>query len=315
MKNHQLPAIAALVVATIMGPMARAQEPARSLLETQPKGWTSILPRSDLKDWSRVPVPPGAPLGKAQWSIDKKAGTLVCDGEGGHDMLLWNRVIADAVLHIEFRYTKIEGKSGYNSGIYVRNNQDGSIWHQCQIGDASGGYFFGETPTADGGKRFFSTTVPNHRVKPAGEWNTVEITMLGSRLSLWMNGAVTCEIQDCGAAKGLVGVEGEGYRIEFRNIKVKELKPQQVSQDAQAGVEQQRSTLGLTPSQHFLQRMQERGISNSEVMAAIRSGQEFYDPLHDNTVRWKDGVHVAITPDGTLATAIRGDVKRRWVRR
>ena len=39
-----------------------------------------------------------------------------------------------------------------------------------------------------------------------------------------MNGAVTCEVSDCGSPKGLVGVEGEGYRIEFRNLKVKELR-------------------------------------------------------------------------------------------
>ena len=46
----------------------------------------------------------------------------------------------------------------------------------------------------------------------------------GKVLSLWVNGAVTCEVKDCGNPKGLVGVEGEGYRIKFRNLKVKELR-------------------------------------------------------------------------------------------
>jgi hypothetical protein len=217
---------AALSLALAAGMAAAQTEAAKSAMETNPRGWVSIMPKPDLKGWTRVPVPPGAPLGKAQWSVDKAGPMLVCDGEGGHDMLLCDREFGDAILHIEFRYTRVEGKSGYNSGIYVRNNKDGSIWHQAQIGDASGGYLFGETPGADGKKRFFQTagSVKDGRVKPAGEWNTVEITARGGTLSLWVNGAVTCEVKDCGQARGVVGVEGEGYRIEFRNIKLKELK-------------------------------------------------------------------------------------------
>jgi hypothetical protein len=43
-------------------------------------------------------------------------------------------------------------------------------------------------------------------------------------LTLWVNGAVTCQFPDCGQEKGRVGVEGEGCRIEYRNLKVKELR-------------------------------------------------------------------------------------------
>jgi hypothetical protein len=66
--------------------------------------------------------------------------------------------------------------------------------------------------------------VTDGRVKPAGEWNTLEITARGKVLTLWVNGAVTCQFGDCGNPSGLVGLEGEGYRIEFRNLKVKELR-------------------------------------------------------------------------------------------
>jgi len=65
--------------------------------------------------------------------------------------------------------------------------------------------------------------VGDGRVKPAGEWNTMEIAAQGKTLTLWVNGAVTCRFEDCGAPYGFVGVEGEGYRIEFRNLKVKEI--------------------------------------------------------------------------------------------
>ena len=221
--------LAALFLATLAAAQTREAAPSKSALESNPRGWIDLMPRPDLKGWGRVPVPPGAPLGKQQWRVEKqgKDGTvLVCEGDGGHDMLLCTREFGDAIFHIEFRYTRVEGKTGYNSGIYVRNSEDGAIWHQAQIGDAFGGYLFGETPAPDGSKRFFTThqEVKDGRVKPAGEWNTVEITARGPVLTLWVNGAVTCEVRDCGRPRGLVGVEGEGYRIEFRNIKVKELK-------------------------------------------------------------------------------------------
>ena len=55
-------------------------------------------------------------------------------------------------------------------------------------------------------------------MKPAGEWNTFEITCKGKDMALWVNGAVTCEWHDCEAyPKGYVGLEAEGFRIEFRN--------------------------------------------------------------------------------------------------
>lgn len=184
------------------------------------------MPPADLHGWSRVPVPPGDPLGKPQWHVDESGKVLVCEGDGGHDMLLCDREFGDVVFHFEFRYTRVEGTTGYNSGAYVRNSKDGALWHQAQFGDANGGYLFGETPKADGEKEFFTTTdaVTDGRVKPVGEWNTLEITARGKTLTLWVNGAVTCEFDGCGNPKGLVGLEGEGYRIEFRNLKVKELR-------------------------------------------------------------------------------------------
>jgi len=201
-------------------------DPTPSALEADPSGWVDLMPSADLKGWSRVPVPPGGTLGRAQWHRDDSGKVLVCDGDGGHDMLLWDQEFGDAVFHLEFRYTKIEGKTGYNSGAYVRNSKDGAIWHQAQFGDGKDGFLFGETPGADGKKKFFTTKkeVTDGRVKPAGEWNTLEITARGKTLTLWVNGAVTIRFDECGSPRGLVGVEGEGYRIEFRNLKVKALR-------------------------------------------------------------------------------------------
>jgi hypothetical protein len=184
-----------------------------------------ILPSADLKDWHRVPVPPSGKLGREQWHVDLARKVLICDGDGGHDMLLYREEFGDAIFHFEFCYTKVEGKTGYNSGAYVRNSADGAIWHQAQFGDAKDGFLFGETLTPEGAKKFFNLAkqVKDMRIKPAGEWNTLEVTARGKTLTLWVNGAVTCQFEDCGKARGNLGLEGEGYRIEFRNLKVKPL--------------------------------------------------------------------------------------------
>ena len=203
-----------------------AAEPTPSALEKDSQGWTDILPSADLKDWYRVSVPPTGKLGREQWHVDADSRLLICDGDGGHDMLLFKKEQGDAIFHFEFRYTKVEGKKGYNSGAYVRNDKDGSIWHQAQFGDAKDGFLFGQTPTPEGGKKFFNLNkqVTENRVKPAGEWNTFEVTAKGKVLTLWVNGAVTCEFDGCNQPTGFIGVEGEGYRIEFRNLNIKPLK-------------------------------------------------------------------------------------------
>jgi len=225
-KPLSVAAAAFVAAANLLGVVKTHGAETQSKLESDPQGWVDILPSADLKGWYRVPVPPTGQLGRAQWYVDAKQKLLICDGDGGHDMLLFDKEIGDAVFHFEFRYTKIEGKTGYNSGAYVRNSKDGAIWHQAQIGDASGGYLFGETPGGDKPKKWFSLDkkVVESRVKPAGEWNTLEITAAGKVLTLWVNGAVTCQFENCGAEQGRLGLEGEGYRIEFRNLKLKTLR-------------------------------------------------------------------------------------------
>lgn len=223
-----LPGLAALFVATatLLGVLPTHGAETKSALQSDPEVWVDILPPADLKGWYRVPVPPTGQLGREQWHVDGERKVLICDGDGGHDMLLFDREFGDAIFHVEFCYTKIEGKAGYNSGAYVRNSKNGAIWHQAQFGDAKDGFLFGQTPAPEGQKKSFnlSKQVTDMRVKPAGEWNTLEITARGKVLTLWVNGAVTSQFEGCGADKGYLGLEGEGFRIEFRNLKVKALR-------------------------------------------------------------------------------------------
>jgi hypothetical protein len=91
-----------LLAVTAAGRLAAA-ELSKSALEANPEGWVDLMPPVDLKGWSRVPVPAGAPLGRQQWHVEESGKVLVYDGDGGHDMLLCDR---------EFRYTKVQGRAG-----------------------------------------------------------------------------------------------------------------------------------------------------------------------------------------------------------
>jgi len=200
-------------------------KPTPSALESDPTGWVDLLPGPDFKGWKRVPVPATAKLRQqSPWSVDTASKVLVCNGVGVHENLQYERELADFVFHVEWRFKKVEGKKGYNSGVYVRNSADGVIWHQAQVGSLNVGFLFGNTLVEDKPVRFRSGETKPQRGKEAGEWNTYEITCKGKEITLWINGYVTAKWAECNVPKGQIGLEAEGFEIEFRNIKVKELK-------------------------------------------------------------------------------------------
>ena len=56
------------------------------------------------------------------------------------------RQYKDLVFHVEWKFTKLpDEKAKYNSGVFIRNDADGTIWHQGQT-SPDGGYLFGDTP-------------------------------------------------------------------------------------------------------------------------------------------------------------------------
>ena len=192
----------------------------RSLLEAEPSGWADVQPKGDLAGWVRAAWPPATDLGPQQWSVDPATGHLVCDGKGAHEWLRLEREMGDAAFHVEWRFAPVEGADKYNSGVYARNAADLSVWHQAQVG-LQGGFLFGVTPLGGAARRVTQAPAAA-RVRPAGEWNTYELAAPGRTRTLWVNGAVTSEIA-VDVPRGHFGLEAEGWRIEFRNLKVKAL--------------------------------------------------------------------------------------------
>jgi Domain of Unknown Function (DUF1080) len=222
-----LPTLLAVVLGSAVCLAMSDEAETPSAIERDPSGWTDLLAQAGpkLEGWGRGPIPPTGKLNpRSQWSLDTATGHLVCEGNGGHEWLRWSKEVGDGIFHVEWRFTPVEGKKGYNSGIYARNSADARIWHQAQTGSGSGGYIFGDTEVDGQLKRInLSKQQKGSRVKPAGEWNTFEITCKGKDVILWVNGAVTNQWHDCQVPRGYVGLEAEGYRIEFKNVKLKPL--------------------------------------------------------------------------------------------
>jgi hypothetical protein len=200
-----------------------------SALSTTPAGWVDLLADKSLKDWVRVPLGAGRTLAAGDvnapspWTLDA-AGVLACAGDkAGHEMLRYATEFGDHVLHVEWRFVKIDGEPAYNAGVFVRTGADGTIWHQAQTGP-SGGFLFANILVNGTPQRVnMRDQMTENRVKPAGEWNTYEITAKGPTITLWVNGAVTSTLEKTDVLRGYVGFEAEGYKIEFRNVKLKTL--------------------------------------------------------------------------------------------
>lgn len=184
----------------------------------------NLFPANYESQWTRITIPPGHPVSDvAQWHIDAAKHTIVCDGNGGHEWLRFNRELGNFTFRVKWRFTPATtANPKYNSGVFFRNNEDGSIWHQAQTG-AGGGYIFGVTPVEGKPERFnLQKEMTENRVKPAGQWNVYDIRCVGGNCTLAVNGKVVNTVKT-GVEKGYIGLEAEGYQITFKDFKVRQL--------------------------------------------------------------------------------------------
>lgn len=183
----------------------------------------NLFPANYHQMWTRVAIPPTHPVSDiAQWHIDATNHTILCDGNGGHEWLRFNREIGNFTFHVTWRFTPQPGTPKYNSGVFFRNNNDGTIWHQAQT-SLDGGYIFGETPV-DGKLTAVNLQkqMKENRVKPAGQWNTYDIRCEGNTCALSVNGEVVNKLQ-LSVEHGYIGLESEGYPIEFKDMELTQL--------------------------------------------------------------------------------------------
>jgi hypothetical protein len=167
-------------------------------------------------------------------------GLIVCRGDGG-GWLGRTRDYDNFVLRLEYRL-----KPGGNSGVYIRAPEEGHIskvgmeiqllddpWYKDEKN------YKGIQPTQLTGAVYGVVPPSQNAVKPAGEWNALEIRADGRKVVVVLNGKKIVDanldelLKDAAIAKehpglarksGRIGLQSHTDRVEFRNLRIKELK-------------------------------------------------------------------------------------------
>lgn len=162
----------------------------------------NLLNKDNLDGWHAT--------GDNQWEVTD--GVLKSPKSGSN--LVTDDVFKNFKLHIEFRYPE-----GSNSGIYLRGR------YEVQITDSSG-----KQPSDIEFSGVYGFLPPNAMVAhPAGQWQTFDITLIGSRVTIVANGipVITDQVIPgitggaLDSAEGEPGpfmLQGDHGLIEYRNI-------------------------------------------------------------------------------------------------
>jgi hypothetical protein len=143
----------------------------------------------DLRGWARIPRHEGAPPGQRP-GFEVQDGLLVSIPAAPEDDLWYTREkIGNATLRVVY---KVSGAAA-NSGIFIRipvrpKSEDDAINKgiEVQIQDTGDDYHCT-------GVLYSMTKAMARPYKPAGEWNTLEITLRGPRTIVKLNGQVVTD--------------------------------------------------------------------------------------------------------------------------
>ncbi len=162
-------------------------------------------------------------------------GSIVCPADGGGN-LLTVREFANFIFRFEFRM-----EPGGNNGVGIRAPLAGDIAYsgmEIQIIDDDHPKYKGWLkPVQRHGSIYDVVPAKPGYLRPAGEWNQQEIVADGRRIQVRLNGHLILdadldEITDPAVLKkhpglartsGHIGFLGHGTRVEFRNIRIREL--------------------------------------------------------------------------------------------
>lgn len=149
---------------------------------------------------------------KNQWVVEN--GVLKSPESGAN--LRSEQTFNDFKLHVEFRYPK-----GSNSGVYLRGR------YEVQIEDGKG-----HEPSIGGLGAVYGFLKPSDMpAKNAGEWQAYDITLIGRRVTVVLNGVTIIQNQEIPgitggaldskeAEPGPIYFQGDHGAIEYRNIRI-----------------------------------------------------------------------------------------------
>jgi hypothetical protein len=191
------------------------------------EGFVSIFNGQDLAGWVYG--------SKAGQGYQVENGVVFCTAKDGGS-LYTEREYANFVLRFEFKLT-----TNANNGIGIRAPLKGDaayVGMEIQVLDDDGPAYKSLRPEQYHGSIYDVFAAKRGSLKPVGEWNEEEITADGRHVTIKLNGNVIVhanldDVKDEAKLKkhpglknekGHIGFLGHGSRVEFRNLRIKELK-------------------------------------------------------------------------------------------
>jgi hypothetical protein len=221
---------AALCAALALALLLRAEEPAKDAKAEE--GFTPLFNGKDLAGW-QYGKGKQAKAGQG-YQVDAANGVLYCTATDGGN-LYTAKEYADFVLRFEFKLTP-----NANNGLGIRAPLEGDSAYagmELQILDDSGDKYRTLRPSQYHGSIYDVAAAKRGAQNPVGEWNEQEVTARGRKIIVKLNGQIIVDenldnIKDkdilhkhpgLKREKGHIGFLGHGTRVEFRNIRIKEL--------------------------------------------------------------------------------------------
>jgi hypothetical protein len=162
------------------------------------------------------------------WSVDTAKGEIVSDGKSVH--LATVKDYGDFELYVDWLMVNHNG----DSGIYLRSYPQVQIWDVDNPREVRNGAPKGSgalwNNNADNPGKWPLVKADN----PVGQWNTLRIKMVGSRVWVWLNDKQTVDGQVLDnfydralplVPKGAIELQTHGSEIRFRNIYIREIPP------------------------------------------------------------------------------------------
>ncbi len=190
-------------------------------------GFRPLFNGMDLSGWARF----GGQQEADAWSVED--GMIVSEGHGG-GWLGTERDYDNFLLRLEFRLSP-----GSNSGVYLRAPANDShisrTGMEIQVLDEDAPRHQNIQPWQKTGSIYHVAAAETGHLKPPGEWNTLEIQADGPHVVIRLNGTTVVDdhidrhpeldVEHPGLKRtsGRIGLQSHNDRVEFRNLRIKEL--------------------------------------------------------------------------------------------
>lgn len=174
--------------------------------EEKEAGFVSMFNGEDFSQWRFTGDK--APPEVENWKVED--GVIKLSG-GGNPHLGTEKEYADFEMRFQWRALR----ERYNSGFFIRSGKDVGK-NQINLAKGKEGAFIG-------GKIEGAKPVGELQ-KPAGQWNEWRVLVQGDKVTFWCNDQLAWEATGLTPEKGHIGLQAEGAPLEFRNLRIREIK-------------------------------------------------------------------------------------------